>query len=278
MANYPNANFNGNQANNTGYSIFKPSTDGCVLFNEDRMLRIAYYDSTMKIEIRVKNGEGKYPRPANPADEISVVLQATQIASICRSFTTFIEKLEQMESDLRNGSASTDTCYTFAIPIGSTVGTSKVLEFSTGVPTAEGLRPEITIHMNINENRMPAASYTFRTQSGKVMINYNGGKTPEKTDFIYEYPQFVLIMQIFHNFIEQYGKATLHFSKTKQSEDLVRMVDVIDRIAMQMGVPVKQHVSTGYNYNRGQNATNNLNNVAIQPVQATLSDIVDNPY
>lgn len=264
--------FNNNNFNNN--TIFKPSTDGCALFSGDRMLRVSYYDTLLKIEIRYRNAEGKFPKPANFESEISIILSATQAASVVGYFEKLTEKLIEFRENPQPGKK-----WSFAVPVtNAATGVTKALEFSTGDLGTDGTySPEVTLHMATNEEGKHSASHVFKTTNSKVLINYDGGNG--NIEVIDEFPQLVILMNIFHTFIESYGKAAVHFAKSPSGASLSRISSAIDRIAYQVGVPVKQDNYAGNNnggYQRNQST--NLSNVSIQPQNASLSEIMDFPY
>ena len=70
---------------NSNASFFKPNSDGIVMFNDNTMLRISYYDDTMKFEIRIKNMEGKYPAPEAGKDN-SILVSSENAAKLAIIF------------------------------------------------------------------------------------------------------------------------------------------------------------------------------------------------
>lgn len=276
------SNNNGERSfNNGGFSYFKANTDGCVLFNGDKMLRISYLDTSMKFEIRTRNpdpnAQQKFIKAEKPEDEISIVLTVDRVAEICKSLEKFMDVLTDLQDKHNKHEAPGNASYSIGVFTNNNVGNAKVFEIATGVEGPKGYQPEIYIHLGIGDDRKPTKSDCFKTTSGNVLINYNGG-TNEDTEVIDDYPQFITIVHIFHNFIEQYGKATAHFAKTKSINDFAHMVDVVDRIAMQMGIPVKQQMKTGGDY--GANAkSSTINSAPVQYTSSDLSSAIDNlPY
>ena len=269
--------FQGNSAsgsNNSNFSVFKPYTDGCSIFSGDMMMRVSYYDTTMKIEFRQRNSEGKFPKPA-VENEIAVILNCEQVVQIVNCLDKFfIPALERYMDDIRAGRDCSNQIFSFAVPI-YTKTTSKAFEISTGKATPNGYLPEFKLHINVGEDRKPEKTFVFKTSAAKILITNGKGLDADDIIINEDYPQFVLMVNIFHSFVENIGKAALHCSKTKASENLAHMGDVIDRIAMQLNVPVKQQYQNS-GYNRSQNQATQLNNVSIAPQQAELGDIIGN--
>ena len=251
------------------YSIFKPNTDGLIMFSGDMMLKISYYDSSMKIELRAKNPDPnaptKYIKPAKPEDEIAVSLTAEAVASLSDAIGKyFIPKLEERVEILKsNPDAMPNKPFSIALP--TTMAGNKVIEISTN---GLDVNPVITLHLDINEERIPARSISFATRSTKVLVNYNGGRGD--IEFVETMPQFILFMNALHIFTEAASKASCHFDKIRET---AHIVDVIDRIAMQMGIPVQRALNTtGYTPKNAQ--VNQVNSAPVNYTNANLSDIM----
>lgn len=272
QGNYGANNYGGNKSGNGGagyaYSVFKPSTDGLAMFSDDRMLRISYYDSTMKIEIRAKNPDpnaaSKYPKAARPEDETAVVLTQEAVTALSDAIGKYlVPKIEERAESVASNPDANIKPYSIALPT-STAG-NKVIEVSVGYPDID---PVITLHLGINEERIPANSISFKTKGCKVLVNYDGGKGD--VDFVESMPQFILFMNALHIFSENAAKAAAHFNKTREN---AHMSDVVDRVAMQMGVPVQRALNTtGYTPRNAQVSQPNAGQVSYS--NANLSDIM----
>ena len=153
----------------------------------------------------------------------------------------------------------------FSIALPTSSAGNKVIEISTGTTSID---PIITLHLDINEDRIPGRSVSFQTKGTKVLVNYNGGKGD--IEFIESMPQFILFMNALHIFVESAGKAACHFNKTRET---AHMIDVLDRIAMQMGIPVQRALNTtGYAPKNAQ--VNQVNPTTVNYTNANLSDIM----
>lgn len=272
QGNYGANNYGGNKGNNGAsgyaYAVFKPSTDGLAMFSDDRMLRISYYDTTMKIEIRAKNPDpnatSKYPKAAKPEDETAVVLTQEAVAALSDAIGKYlVPKIEERSESALSDPDANIKPYSIALP--TSAAGNKVIEISVGYPD---INPVITLHLGINEDRIPANSISFKTKGSKVLVNYDGGKGD--VDFVETMPQFILFMNALHIFAENAAKAACHFNKTREA---AHMSDVLDRVAMQMGIPVQRALNTtGYTPRNAQVSQPNPGQVNYS--NASLSDIM----
>ena len=129
-------------ADNVTY--FKPSTDGMVMFNDSHMLKISYYDTTMRIEIRVKNMEGKFPAPER-GKEISILLNQENIAKLAIMFDKFNEVLDSYNADFADGKDCSDyKPYSISVFTGSTPEATRIFQISTGTVGENGFKYNIT--------------------------------------------------------------------------------------------------------------------------------------
>ena len=274
QGNYGANNYSSNSKSNGGgagyaYSVFKPNTDGLTMFSGDTMIRISYYDTAMKIELRLRNPDpnasSKFIKPAKLEDEIAVSLTteaATALSDAIGKY--FVPELEKRADILKNSPDAMPT-KPFSIALPTSSAGNKVIEISTGTTSID---PIITLHLDINEDRVPGRSVSFQTKGTKVLVNYNGGKGD--IEFIESMPQFILFMNALHIFVESAGKAACHFNKTRET---AHMVDVLDRIAMQMGIPVQRALNTtGYAPKNAQ--VNQVNPTTVNYTNANLSDIM----
>lgn len=255
---------------NQGNTYFKPSTDAVTLYSGDTMLRITYYDTTMSLEFRkaTTDAEGKrrFPKPEK-GKEVNIVLSADKVAAISDILhRDFIPVLEKLTDKWKSNSECSEE-HNIAV-MGNQQGT-KLLVISTGKPTDKGYEPEITLYTDIGEDRIPGNTVTFKTSSVPVLIDYN-----DKTgDFavLSTLPQFYIIINVFHNFIEAMTKTYAHFNK---SREMVSMNDVIERIAMSLNVPVQTRSSYGSEYSSGGSKVNNFANATITYEESSLEDML----
>ena len=263
MANYPNQN-------NGDYTFFKASTDAVSLYGKDTMLRITYYDTTMSIELRnaVIDQEGKrrFPKPEK-GSEVNIVLTAEKVMAISDAISRhFLPLLESVIEKYKNTGEDPGS-HNIAI-MGNQQGT-KLLVISTGHPGPKGYEPEITLHTEIGEDRIPGKSITFKTSTVPVLVDYN-----EQTgDFgmMETLPQFYIFMNVLHSFIENYSKASAHFSKSRESAS---MKDVVERIAMSLNVPIQTRLPYGGEYSGNGGKVNNFANATINYEEASLEDML----
>lgn len=254
------------------FSKFTPSTDGFAMFNGEKMLRVSYYDNSMKIEIRTRlaDGSGKFGKP-EPKDEIAVLLTQETAAALERTIRhSFIPMLEEMNELIATGRTDEITHPRSVGMVTKNTG-DKVIEISTGMPGQNGIEPVIMLHLDINEERVPGRTDAFVTKSTSVIIDYDGGKNTEPA-FDTVYPQFVLFMNALQSFVANGSKAALHFSKSYQTN---HAYDVLDRIAEAAGVPISRPVPVGGYQNKFDNGSNAIQNpTAVNYSQASLNDIV----
>lgn len=266
--NYTNGKSNGGGAG-YAYSVFKPNTDGLTMFSGDVMIRVSYYDTSMGIEMRLRNPDpnapNKFIKPAKLEDALSVSLTAEAATSLSDAIGRyFVPELERRVDILKNNPDAMPT-KPFSIGLPTNTAGNKVIEISTGINSID---PIITLHLDINEERIPGRSISYQTKGTKVLINYNGGKGD--VEFVDSVPQFILFMNALHIFVESAGKAACHFNKTRET---AHMVDVLDRIAMQMGIPVQRALNTtGYAPKNAQ--VNQVNPTTVNYTNANLSDIM----
>jgi hypothetical protein len=77
-------------------------------------------------------------------------------------------------------------------------------------------------------------------------------------------------MDALNSFVQNASKAQCHFNKTRE---INHIVDIIDRIAMNMNIPVQRAIpSTGYAARNSQ--VNQIGNSQINYNNAALSDIM----
>lgn len=263
MPNYTN---NQNQSN----TYFKPSTDAVTMYSGDTMLRITYYDTTMSLEFRkaTTDAEGKrrFPKPEK-GKEVNIVLSAEKVAAISDAIhKNFIPVLERVVEKWRTtGEGSGE--HNVAV-MGNQQGT-KLLVISTGNPTDKGYEPEITLHTDIGEDRIPGNTITFKTSTVPVLIDYNS----KTGDFaaMSTLPQFYIFLNALHTFVESMSKAHAHFNKNKES---VSMNDVIERIAIALNVPVQTKSSYGSDYSSGGSKVNNFANATVTYEESSLEDML----
>ena len=261
MANYNNQN--------QGSTYFKPSTDAVTLYSSDTMLRITYYDTTMSLEFRkaTTDAEGKrrFPKPEK-GKEVNIVLSAERVSALSDAIhKNFIPMLERVTEKWK--SSGEGETHNIAV-MGNQQGT-KLLVISTGSPSDKGYEPEITLYTDIGEDRIPGNTITFKTSCVPVLIDYN-----DKTgDFavMNTLPQFYIILNVFHAFIEGMSKAYAHFNKGRE---MASMNDVIERIAMSLNVPVQTKISYGGEYGNGGSKVNNFANATITYEETSLEDML----
>lgn len=256
--------------NDRPFTYFKASTDALSMYSNDAMLRITYYDTTLQIELRKvvmsDDGKRKFPKPEK-GKEINVVLTMDKVQALSDAIDRhFIPKFEALV-ERYNSTGESGTPSSVAM-MGDRQGT-KLISISTGEAGQKGYEPEITIYTDIGEDRIPGNKVTFKTSSVPVLVDYN-----EKTgDFgvINTVPQFYIFMIALHSFIETINKASLHFSKTRESAS---MLDVVERIAIALNVPVQTKSTYGGEVGGTGGKANNFANATINYENSSLEDMI----
>ena len=250
--------------NNANTTFFKPSTDGMVMFSDTHMLKISYYDTTMRFEIRAKNADGKYPSPEK-GKEISVLLNAENVAKLNIMLDVFDKKLDEYNSDFVEGKDCSDyKPYSISIFTGATPEASRIFQISTGTVGDNGFTPEVWIHIGVDENRVALSSSCYKTRTTPVLINYDA-KSGD-VEMLQRMGQYQLIDASIRNFVDVANKAGCHFNKTVvNDEKLNKMENLIKLIADHFNIYLPDNDSNGYNYNRGNSPFDSFNSNNVAP-------------
>lgn len=217
--------------NTTNATYFKPSTDGLVMFNdENMMLKIAYYDVFMKIELREKNSEGKYPAPELGKD-ISILLAEDKVCTLKCMLDEFEAKFIEYNNDFADGKDCSEyKPYSIAIHTGSTPEKTRVLQISTGTVTERGFIPIIYIHVGTDANLVATKTYAFQTKLTSCLYNYDA--TAGTVDMKYKCGQYEVVSMAIRTFAALNGKAIAHLSKTyTNDENLRKMEKLVNMLA-----------------------------------------------
>lgn len=226
--------------NNTNATYFKPSTDGMVMFNDTTMLKISYYDTTMRVEIRVKNMEGKYPSPEK-GKEISVLLNMENVSKLNIMLEEFDKKLIQYNDDFAEGKDCSDyKPYSISVFTGSTPESTRIFQISTGTVGDNGFTPEIWIHIGVDENRAALNSHVYKTKMTPVLVNYDS-KTGE-VEMVHKLGQYELVDAAIRNFVDVANKAGCHFGKTiVNDEKLNKMENLVKLLADHFNISLPEY-------------------------------------
>jgi hypothetical protein len=233
--------------NNSSATYFKPSTDGMVMFNDSHMLKVSYYDTTMRIEIRARNADGKYPAPEK-GKEISMLLNQEAVAKLAIMLKYFDEKLESYNADFADGKDCSDyKPYSVSIFTGSTPENTKIFQLSTGTVGDNGFSPEIWLHIGVDENRAAVASYCYKTRFSPVLVNYEP-KTGD-VEMHNKLSQYAIFDAAILNFVDVSNKSACHFNKTVVNDErLNKMENLVKAIADHLNVVTNDYNNNGNSY------------------------------
>lgn len=236
--------------NNSNATFFRPNTDGMVMFNDTHMLKISYYDTTMRIEIRAKNSEGKFPAPER-GKEISILLNQDAVSRLSIMLKYFDEKLESYNADFADGKDCTGyEPYSISVFTGNTPDNTKIFQLSTGTVGDNGFTPEVWLHIGVDENRAAINSHCFKTRFAPVLVNYDA-KTGA-VEMHNKLSQYALIYAAIVNFVDVTNKAGCHFNKTTvNDEKLNKMENLVKAIADHLNVAVPEYNNSYNSYNSG---------------------------
>lgn len=235
MADYQN-NYQG--ASNMTY--FKPKTEGLVMFNDDNtMLKISYYDTTIKFEIRQKNMDGRYPAP-ELENEIAVLVNEDKAAALNIMLDEFEKKLIDYNNDFADGKDCSEyKPYSIAVHTGNTPEKTRVFQISTGTVTDKGFVPVIYIHIGTSTDLVAARSYAFKTKLTPVLVNYDSELGT--VDMQHKLGQYEVISTAIRSFVYFSSKSVCHFNKTVvNDEKLNRMENTISLIAGALNVTMPE--------------------------------------
>jgi hypothetical protein len=204
MADYQNA---------SNITYFKPKTEGLVMFNDDNtMLKVSYYDTTMKFEIRQKNMDGKYPAP-ELENEIAVLINEDKAASLNIMLNEFEKKLIEYNTDFADGKDCSEyKPFSVAVHTGNTPEKTRVFQISTGKVTDKGFVPVVYIHIGTSTDLVAAKTFVYKTKPTPVLINYDSELGT--VDMQHRLGQYEIISTAIRSFVFFSGKAVCHFGKT----------------------------------------------------------------
>jgi hypothetical protein len=244
------------------FTYFKPTTDGISMFSNDVMLRISYYDASMRIEMRHKNTEGKYPSPEIGKD-ISILLNADNVAKLNIMLDEFDKKLISYNNDFADGKDCSEyKPYSIAVFTGLTPDKTKILQISTGTVTDKGFIPEIMLHIGVDEKRVALTTHTFKTTVTPLLVNYD--KDTGDVDMQVKMSQYEIFNAAIRNFMSSATKACSHFSKTViNDERLSKMESLVKLIAdhFNIALPENEYSRNYNNFNNAAFGSFNSNNV-----------------
>ena len=232
-----------------------------VMFNDSHMLKISYYDTTMRIEIRVKNMEGKFPAPER-GKEISILLNQENIAKLAIMFDKFNEVLDSYNADFTDGKDCSDyKPYSISVFTGSTPEATRIFQISTGTVGENGFAPEIWIHVGVDEHRAAINSHCYKTRFAPILVNYDS-KTGE-VEMLNKAAQYALINAAIINFMEISNKGGCHFNKTYvNDEKLNKMENLVKLIADHFNIALPEYNNNGYSGGSSPFDSFNSNNAA----------------
>lgn len=232
-----------NNTNTTNF--FKPSTDGIPLFNDDTMLKISYYDTSIRFEIRKRNMDGKYPSP-KPGEANDILINAEKAAILYMMIEEFDKKLIQYNEDFLNGvDCSQYKEYSISVFTGLQPEKTRVLQISTGTVTDHGFAPEIRIHIGVDENRIAKSTFVFKTKMAPVLENYDW--LTGEVDTKMKPGQYEIIDMAIRSYMNALPKAINHFNKTViNDERLSKSEKYITAIAERLNVSLPEYNSNNY--------------------------------
>jgi hypothetical protein len=242
-------------------TYFKPSTDGMVMFNETHMLKISYYDTTMRIEIRARNTDGKYPAPER-GKEISVLLNQDNVSKLAIMLRYFDEKLNEYNTDFENGKdCASYKPYSISVFTGNTPENTRLFQITTGTVGDDGFTPEVWIHIGVDENRAAINSYCFKTKTAPVLVNYDS-KTGS-VEMVHKLAQYNLISAAIINFVGFVNKSACHFNKTiVNDEKLNKMENLVKLMAEHFNIHLPEN---GNNNGYNSSPFESFNSNSVQP-------------
>jgi hypothetical protein len=242
-------------------TYFKPSTDSIPIFNDNLMLKISYYDTSMRFEIRMRNMDGHFPTP-DKDKEISVFLSAENVAKLSVMLDVFDKKLDEYNADFAAGKDCTGyKPYSISVYTGTTPDKTRVFTLSTGTVTEQGFVPEVIISIGVNENKVANNSYVFKTKATPVLIDYEGDTG--KFDMQLILGQYIIVAAAIKNFMIACTKAFAHFNKNvvndeklNSTENLIKLIADHHNISL----PEKGRGYNGYNNDNSVFGSFNSNN------------------
>jgi hypothetical protein len=239
--------------NNNNATYFKPNTEGITMFSENMMLRLSYYDESMKIELRQKNMEGKYPAP-EAGKAIDILLNTETVSKIVLMLDEFDKKLDERNELFLSGADVTGIRpYSISVYTGTTPERTKLLQISTGECTDHGFIPEIYLHIGVDENRVALNSYMFKTRVSPVLVDYDS-KTGAVT-MVNKLGQYNILDAAFRNFVPICSKGIRHFNKTVvNDEKLNKMENLVKLIADHFNIHLPE-----YNGNKSETPFDSFN-------------------
>ena len=264
------ADFQNTNGGNATY--FKPNTDGLTMFNdEDMMLRVSYYDEFMKLELRAKNAEGKFPAPELGKD-IGIMINREKVTVLSIMLDEFDKKLIEYNNDFADGKDCSEyKPYSIAVHVGQTPEKTRVLQISTGTVTEKGFVPVVYIHIGTTPDLIANATYKFQTRTSPVIVNYDA--TTGDVDMKHKLGQYEILNATIRNFVVTSSKSHSHFAKTVvNDEKLNKMENVVKLIADAMNIQIPDTTYGGYNGGRYRssspfdsfgNPTSDLNNTHV---------------
>lgn len=257
------ADFNNGGGYNATY--FRPSTDGLAMFNDNMMLKIAYYDTYMKFELREKNMEGKFPTPETGKD-ISVLLSAEKAAAFMLMLDEFEEKIISYNNDFADGKdCSGYKPFSIAIHVGSTPEKTRVLQISTGTAIeGQGFVPVVLIHVGVDSTLAATKTYAFQTKTCPCLVDYES--TSGSFELVHKLGQYEVIALAIRGFAYASSRAVSHFNKTLiNDERLKTMEKVVNLLAEHFNIQVPDSNSSGNKFRATSPFESFVSNTPQQP-------------
>ena len=225
---------------NNNNTYFKPNTEGITMFSDTTMLRLSYFDESIKIEMRQKNMEGKYPAP-EIGKAIDILLNTETVGKLALMLDEFDKKLDEYNEKFINGEDVSEIHpYSVAVFTGTTPDRTKILQISTGECTDHGFIPEIILHIGVDESRIATNSYVFKTRVSPVLVDYDS-KTGAVT-MLNKLGQYNIIDAAIRNFVPICSKGIRHFNKTVVNDErLNKMENLVKLIADHFNIAPPEH-------------------------------------